>query len=223
LVLLAGLALWIAALDAVEPLAQELDHPGRRDTYPMEQGELLFRHLPVSAALMLLVGIITSGVAALPGSGQVPIAAAGILVITLALLSGAGAVVSAVQGAPNQVDSLAMITPEIASSRAVFRAAWPPGLAILGTLPLLAARAASRSTQAGHLPPATATALAAAPLLILAILVANWVRFREPIHAWFKRAAEEMSPSKAAERSAAQRAAIHDEAEGDDDGYDDED
>ena len=31
LIVLAGLALWVAALDALEPMAQETDHPGRRD------------------------------------------------------------------------------------------------------------------------------------------------------------------------------------------------
>ena len=35
LVVAAGLALYAAALDVVEPLAQELDHPDQRDGYPV--------------------------------------------------------------------------------------------------------------------------------------------------------------------------------------------
>ena len=45
----AGLALWVAALDAIEPLAQETDHPGLRDGYPLAEGELMVRHLAVPA------------------------------------------------------------------------------------------------------------------------------------------------------------------------------
>jgi hypothetical protein len=43
LVVVAGLALYVAALDAVEPVAQEADHPDRRDGYEIEAGELYLR------------------------------------------------------------------------------------------------------------------------------------------------------------------------------------
>ena len=46
LVVAAGLALWVAALDAVEPLGQEVDHPGRTDGFPIERGRLHVGHLP---------------------------------------------------------------------------------------------------------------------------------------------------------------------------------
>ena len=72
LILLAGLAMWVAALDAVEPMAQETDHPGRRDSYPLELGELMVRHLPVSVVVMLLLGALAGGVAAIPVGGSVP-------------------------------------------------------------------------------------------------------------------------------------------------------
>ena len=59
----AGLALWVAALDAIEPLAQETDHPGRRDGYPLAEGELMVRHLAVPAVVMLVVTGIAAAVA----------------------------------------------------------------------------------------------------------------------------------------------------------------
>ena len=213
LVVLAGLALWIAALDAVEPMAQETDHPGRRDGFPLETGALMVRHVATPAAVMLVVGALAAGVAAVPGPGSVPVAPAGVLVATLGWLALTGAVVSVVKGAPDQVDQLAIITPEIAGTRTVFRTVWPPALAIGGTLPVLAARAAARSASPTALSPAAAAALVAAPLLVVAILAVGWVRFRDRIQAWMKDAMEQMSPTKAVERAQAEREAMHADAD----------
>lgn len=52
---LAGLALLVAGLDAVEPLAQEFDHPTRRDLLPIEAARLTRRHLLAPASLMAAV------------------------------------------------------------------------------------------------------------------------------------------------------------------------
>nr|MBA3281682.1 hypothetical protein [Acidimicrobiia bacterium] len=94
----------------------------------------------------------------------------------------------------------------------VFRTVWPPGLAVLGTLPLLAARAAERGVS--DPPPLSAATTVAVPLLILAGVVGGWVRFRDDIHAWIKTASEQMSPTKAVERAAAEREAAEGESEG---------
>jgi hypothetical protein len=53
---LAGLVLLVAALDLVEPLAQEADHPTRRDLLPVRQDSLVRRHLVAPATAM---GIVT--------------------------------------------------------------------------------------------------------------------------------------------------------------------
>ncbi|MCU1352452.1 MAG: hypothetical protein JWM05_1661 [Acidimicrobiales bacterium] len=207
LVVLAGLALWIAALDAVEPMAQETDHPGRRDSFPMDLGLLMVRHIATPAVLMLGVGAVAAGVAALPGGGSVPLGVAGILTVTCGLLALAGAVVSVLQGAPDQVDQLAIITPEVAGTRTVIRTTWPPALAIGGTLPVLAARAAATSKTLHHLAPATAAGAAALPLLVIAFNTGVWVRYRDRIHRWLKDAMDQMSPTKAVERAQAEREA----------------
>ncbi|WP_254127229.1 ABC transporter ATP-binding protein [Aquihabitans sp. G128] len=144
LVLLAGLALWVAALDAAEPLGQEIDHPGRTDAFPMERGELFLRHLPVVALVSIVTGLLAGVVALVPVGTHVPAAVALLVGAVAGLLAGCGAVVSVVQGAPEAVDMLAMSTPEIAGTRTVFRTVWPPGMAVLGTLPLLAARRRAR-------------------------------------------------------------------------------
>ena len=45
LVLVAGILAYVAALDAIEPLAQEVDHPTMLNSYPVASGLILVRHL----------------------------------------------------------------------------------------------------------------------------------------------------------------------------------
>lgn len=205
LVLLAGAALWVAALDAAEPLGQEIDHPGRTDGYPAPRGQLFLLHLPVVAAVSISTGLIAGIAAGFPIGSEVPIGVALIAGAVAGLLAGCGATVSVVQGAPQAVDNLSMSTPEIAGARTVFRTAWPPGLAVIGTLPLLAARAAQQG--ASEPPPVPAAINVTLPLLIIVGLLGGWVRFRDDIQAFMKDAMEQASPSKAMERAAAEREA----------------
>jgi hypothetical protein len=207
LVVLAGLALWVAALDAVEPLGQEIDHPGRTDSYPFERGELFLKHLPIVGVVTVAAGLVAGLVALAPvGDDPVPAGVALLVGATAGLLAGCGAVVSVIQGAPDAVDVLAMSTPEIAGSRTVIRTAWPPGLSIIGTLPLLAARASVRGVQ--DPPPIGAALSTMAPLISIAVLVGGWVRFHDAIHEWIRNALEQASPTKALERAAEQRAEL---------------
>jgi hypothetical protein len=181
---LSGLALFIAALDAVEPLAQEIDHPSRRDSVPLDDGWVELRHVPVAVLTMLLVSIVAAiaGVLAGPSKAAIPIAAT--CVIPAALGAVAGALVSVVAGAPSGAggDAWSLLPPEVAGIRLAFRTGWPPALAVIGTLPVLAARAAARNDM-----PAAQGALAAGVgVLILFVVVCGWVRMRSRIHAWFK-------------------------------------
>ncbi len=58
LVLIAGGALFIAGLDAIEGLAQEVDHPDRRDSFPTHDGSLHLRHLAAPTVVLAVVGLI---------------------------------------------------------------------------------------------------------------------------------------------------------------------
>ncbi len=203
LVVLAGLAMWIAALDAVEPLGQEIDHPGRTDEFPLERGILYLRHLPITIIVSMVVGAIAAGIAAAPIGSDIPIGPAMVAGLSIGLLAACGAVVSVVQGAPEPVDQLSMVTPEVAGARTVYRTAFPPALAVAGTLPLLAARASVRGVQD---PPPVAAAINVAMVLTgVAVLVGGWVRFRDEIQAFMAQAADNMSPTKTAERMAEER------------------
>ena len=205
LVVLAGFALWVAALDAVEPLGQEIDHPGRTDSFPFDRGMLFLQHLPVVAVVMVTVGLLAGVAALLPFGTPVPAGVALLVGAVAGLLAGCGAVVSVVQGAPEAVDTLSMMTPEIAGTRTVFRTVWPPLMAVLGTLPLLAARASMRGIE--DPPPLQAAASTVVPLVVLALLLGGWVRFRDDIHVWFREAMEQASPTKALARQAEEREA----------------
>ena len=68
----AGIALFIAGLDSVEPLAQEVDHPSRRDATPLEAAEIHVRHIPAAVLAQVLVAAVAVAIAAAPGRGQVP-------------------------------------------------------------------------------------------------------------------------------------------------------
>lgn len=205
LVVLAGLALWIAALDAAEPLGQEIDHPGRTDAFPLPRGEVFVRHLPIAFTVSAITGLLAAAVAAAPFGASVPVGPAAVAGIMTGLLAACGAVISVVQGAPDPVDTLSMVTPEIAGTRTVYRTSLPPAMAILGTLPLLAARASERG--AGNPPPMAAAVNIAILLSVVVILVGGWVRFRDQIHKWMAEASEQMSPTKAVERQREERLA----------------
>lgn len=205
LMVLAGLALWIGALDSAEPLGQEIDHPGRTDSFPLPRGDLFVKHLPIAGAVSVGLGLLAAAVAAAPVGASVPAGPAVVTGIMAGLLAACGAVVSVVQGAPDPVDTLSMVTPEIAGTRTVYRTSLPPAMAVLGTLPLLAARAAERG--ASKPPPLAAAVNVAILLSILVFLVGGWVRFRDAIHAWMADAAEQMSPTKVAERQREERLA----------------
>ena len=100
MLVVAGLALYVAALEAAEPLAQEVDHPGLSGSYPIESGRLHVKHLAgVLAATALIV--VLAGAAAVvvdPSATALRVAAAALVPATIG--AAGGAVVSVLMGAP---------------------------------------------------------------------------------------------------------------------------
>jgi hypothetical protein len=188
LLLLAGMCLYVAGLDAVEPLAQEIDHPDRRDGYSITNGELQARQLAPSVVVMLVVGLfgLIAGYVASGGALRA-LEIGAILFIPGSLTGLAGAAISVIQGAPSAFSSTdSMLPPEAAGARAVFRIVWPPAVAIAGFLPLLGGRHAGTGRS-----PVAAVGALEPPVLILAVLVGVWVRYRDDIHAWWRRTMDE--------------------------------
>jgi hypothetical protein len=195
LIVVSGLALYLAALDAVEPLAQEVDHPTLRNSVPVEGGAIELRHIPVAVVATLLVCVVAfaAGVLAGPSSAALEIGAA--CVLPAALGAVGGAVISVVGGAPSHGgggDTWSLMPPEVAGMRLVYRTGWPPAMAIIGTVPVLAARTAAR--HGGQAAPVAL--VAGAGVLVLFVIVCGWVRERERVHAWWRTQMDAAMPSR---------------------------
>ena len=94
LVALIGAPLFVAALDVVEPLAQEVDHPTRRDLLPVDPGSLIVRHLRAPTLAMALVtaaGVFTAlafgATAGEVAAGILALAPTALLLVSCAALS----------------------------------------------------------------------------------------------------------------------------------------
>jgi hypothetical protein len=157
LILVAGIALFVAGLDAIEPLAQEVDHPDRAQGVPVERGRLYVRHLVVPVVVMALAGLIGLVVAAV--LDPVP----GLLAVGL--------------GAPKMTSGLTISFPEAATIGLILRQAFPPLLAALAVAPVIAAREAVRQ----HGDPIAIAALAAVPALVIAAGVVAFLRSRKSV------------------------------------------
>lgn len=195
LIALAGLALWIGGLDAIEPLAQETDHPSRGEGFPCAIGEVMVRHLPVPVFVMMIVSTLTAAVFVAAGPSVETLRIGAIAIIPMAVAAVAGGVVSALMGAPSVNDEVAaMMPPEFAGIKNGLRTAWPPGLAVIGVLPILFARVALDNGKSTW-EPALAVAIA---VIGLTGLVAAWTRFREEIHQWWRDAMAEAKDQQGA-------------------------
>jgi hypothetical protein len=171
LVALAGLALLVAALDAIEGLAQEADHPTRSSTLPVGRGWLVLRHLAVPVSVMLVVCVVGVAVGGALGPGGLP------EVVGIGLLAAIPAAVAAVVGAAVSVSVGPAINPlqigPLANAVAGVKAAGPPLLAVLGVLPLATARIAvnaNHSALAGAAPAAVGVLFVAATVTAAVLL-----------------------------------------------------
>jgi hypothetical protein len=142
LVVLAGIGLFIAALDCVEPLSQELDHPDIGRGVPEQRGALYIGHLIVPAVLMVAVSVLALAVVAIidPAPGVLAVGAITIVPVAIAAVSGAASAV--VLGTPNLAAGSVLGSAEFATMYVVARQAFPPILVILSLAPVVAARVA---------------------------------------------------------------------------------
>jgi hypothetical protein len=146
LVVVGGFAWFIAGLDAVEPLAQEADHPDRGAEFPVERGPMYIRALLVPFLVMIVLGLFAYGVAVLlepdmaSGTGLFVIVAA-------ALATTAAAAVSVIAGAPKVGTQLQQILGDYGGIIPLFRQAFPPILATAAFAPVIAAQVAIKDNK----------------------------------------------------------------------------
>ncbi|MGH9117347.1 MAG: hypothetical protein ACRD0A_05585 [Acidimicrobiales bacterium] len=194
LIVVAGLALYIAGLEAVEPLAQEIDHPSRRDAVPVDSGPLHLRHVPVAVAVLLPVGTVAGAAAVLVDPSTVAVEVAAVALIPAALGAAASGLVSTIKGAPDPNEDQALLPPEAAGPRLAFRTAFPPALAVFGLLPVLLGRFATDNGRS----PVEGTAEAVFLVVAVFALVCAWVRYREEM----RRSLQEQMRSQSRAREA---------------------
>jgi hypothetical protein len=178
LVLVAGVAAYVAALDASEPMAQEIDHPGILSGLPSPEGVVLVRHLAVPALVMVVVGGIGTVAAWAAAPDPAVWWVASLVLVPAALCAVAGAAITVLaDDTAGASPTAGMVQPEIAGPRLVIRTVWPPAVAVAGTVPVLVARASARSS--GSIPDSVLGALPVALACVgLAAVVFVWVRFR---------------------------------------------
>lgn len=177
-VVVSGICGYVAALDVLEPLAQEIDHPLIVDSYPEERGVLFLKHL-VPASLVMIAVLIPAAVTVMvlegdPGAGGF----VALTTITAALAAIAGGAVSMVGEATLTVADEAMMPPEVAGPRVVMKTLWPPFIAVTGFAPVVGAVLAQRA----GVDPTRGALFGAAPALLLSAAVALWVYYRDEIH-----------------------------------------
>jgi len=141
LIIVAGAALFVAALDALEPLAQEMDHPNRRDSFPVPPGRLASAAVAVPTIVLGLTTALGVGVAvAVLGVPAAPMLIAVVPATAGAVAGGTASLVLEPVSAAELMSRYPV--PEAAGPMLVARLGFAPGLAISGWLPLLAGRAA---------------------------------------------------------------------------------
>jgi hypothetical protein len=199
-VLVGAVCAYLAGLDIIEPLSQEIDQPDHTDSIPMERGDLLWRHAGAPAVVAALLGLVGAAVAVAINRTSASIELAAVVFLPVAWCGTAGAVVSTVMGAPEPFKDGQLLPPEVAGMKLAFRTAWPLIVALIGTLPIVTARRAFTNGNS-PIPAAAQTGVAA---LLLAAFVVAWLRFREPARAWWKSYMEE-GQQAARERQAARR------------------
>ncbi|MGH9126042.1 MAG: hypothetical protein ACRDZ8_15145 [Acidimicrobiales bacterium] len=183
LVVPAGLALYLAALDVTEPLAQEVDHPDRSASFDLPTGELHLRQLGPPVVLMVLVGVLGLLAAAVATGGATLTWELGaVVVVPAALCALAAGSMSVVKGPPPALSSQSVLIPEVAGMRAVGRLLWPPIMSILALLPIVDAHSALRR----HKAPVPAALALEQLVVVLAVGGLVWIRYQEDIHGWWQ-------------------------------------
>ena len=175
LVAVAGLALFVAGLDSVEGLAQEVDHPDRQDSFPVPDGALHLRHLAAPTVVLVVVGLLGLGAAALASREVAVVAAVGLpLLVPTAAAATAAAAVSTLRRAPDP----ARLMMDSTGVGLLFHHALPPLIASLGPLAMLLTRHELQNAAPGA-PAAGYATSAAVNIVFVVVIVLGWVRHRE--------------------------------------------
>ena len=137
---------FILGLEVMEPLSQEVDQPDYNDSYPVDRGELMARHLAAPLAALIPLSVVTAVAAILTlGGNSEAIAPAAILALPTLLGGVSGGIISIVRDAKDTSSSASQqsfIPPEMAGFTTLIRLLWPLLISAIGTCTVLLPRAA---------------------------------------------------------------------------------
>ena len=175
--IVAGLALYLAAYDAVEPIAQEVDHPTRWESFPDDSGRLLILHLPAAILTMMVICSIAAASALILVPSAVVLQLALPMIVATACASAVAAAVSTAMGSPD-VAGLLGLGQDMLGFLLAARLVAPPAIVVVSLTPLLAA---------GSNPDAISTTAAKVSNLVVYPLFATFVagiylRYKKPSH-----------------------------------------
>lgn len=140
LLLAAGVCLWLVGMDADVGMAGEVDRSDTAKSLPIEQGELLLRHVPAGVvAVMVVAGIGGLAGAQIGGFSAKSLQLAIVILPVAALAAVAGAAVSTVRSVYGSGTGLLAFSPEATGITVVIREILPPAIATTGVLPVWAA------------------------------------------------------------------------------------
>lgn len=184
LIVIAGVCAFLAALEALEPLAQEVDRCTVLDLAPVDKGAVLVQHLvvPVVELVVLATGIAAATVPF--ASSPAPVAVAAVTAVVGPAAAVAGAAINVLRdGSGPGADAIEqlMLPPEAVGMRLVYKLALPPAVATAGFAPILVAR---QALERGADPGGAAFSVGVLVLLLAAAVVV-WVRRREHLSAWW--------------------------------------
>ena len=184
LLVVAGAALWVAALDCTESLAQELDHPSLFESYPLDRGRLFIQHLPLPIVLALMPSATAVATAVLIDKPSLGPATFAVLAVSAAVTAACGATITIVKGPPPPfTPNDLLMPPEIAAIRKFQQLVFPLIVAGAGLVGLVViAHTAGRPPSPTAPPPAGFSVFAASMVAMLTIawllsrdrLVAQW-------------------------------------------------
>jgi hypothetical protein len=163
-VVIAGVAVFIAGIDAVEGLAQETDHPVRPAQYPLPWGDLVLAHLVAPACLLALTGIVGLVVFGLVAGTATAFTVAAIVLLPAALAGATGAATSVVLGAPTPTLFLDFGFPEFATLWLILRQVLAPAVVVAAFVPVVVAHDALTS---GDSPSGAAMSAILLPLVFI--------------------------------------------------------
>lgn len=187
-VLASALVAFVIGLEVMEPLSQEVDQADRTDSFPIERGELLARHLLAPTIALLPFAVIAAAAAVITLGSVDAIAPAAILALPNLLAGAAGGVVSIVRDAPDPFSAdkqQSFVPPEMAGFGATVRLLWPIAVSGFGCSMVFILRVAVDNDDSGGLLIGAAIRAAVGSLL-LAVVVGYWVKVRDRIRRKFK-------------------------------------